>query len=105
MLLAAFAGILAPSLAVATKAVPFSAIAVDARTGKIISSIDADGRRHPASLTKMMTLYMTFEALRDRIEDLPDHVVFHGPVIPSSGPTLHCDTNSLTRQPLDPDEV
>ena len=29
----------------------------------MLYSSDADGRRYPASLTKMMTLYLTFEAL------------------------------------------
>lgn len=41
----------------------FSALAVDARTGKILFSSDADGLRHPASLTKVMTLYLLFEDL------------------------------------------
>lgn len=41
----------------------FSAITVDARTGKVISSVDADGVRHPASLTKMMTLYVLFQEM------------------------------------------
>ncbi|MBZ9882650.1 D-alanyl-D-alanine carboxypeptidase [Mesorhizobium sp. CA10] len=40
-----------------------SAIVVDAKTGKVLYSADANGRRYPASLTKMMTLYLTFEAL------------------------------------------
>ncbi|WP_256752792.1 D-alanyl-D-alanine carboxypeptidase [Mesorhizobium sp. Mes31] len=40
-----------------------AAIVVDAKTGKVLYSADADGRRYPASLTKMMTLYLTFEAL------------------------------------------
>jgi D-alanyl-D-alanine carboxypeptidase len=44
--------------------VPFSAISVDARTGKLLFSLDADGRRHPASLTKMMTLYLLFSDLK-----------------------------------------
>jgi D-alanyl-D-alanine carboxypeptidase len=44
----------------------FSSIVVDARTGRELSSVAADEPRHPASLTKMMTLYMVFEALRDR---------------------------------------
>ncbi len=44
----------------------YSSIVVDARTGRELSSVNADELRHPASLTKMMTLYMTFEALRDR---------------------------------------
>ena len=41
----------------------FSAIAVDARTGKILFSNDIDGSRHPASLTKVMTLYLLFQDL------------------------------------------
>ncbi len=40
-----------------------AAIVVDANTGKILYSADADAPRHPASLTKMMTLYMLFEAM------------------------------------------
>jgi D-alanyl-D-alanine carboxypeptidase len=42
----------------------FSALAVDARTGDILFSSDADGLRHPASLTKVMTLYILFEEMR-----------------------------------------
>lgn len=45
-------------------AAKFSAIAVDARTGKILFARNADARRYPASLTKMMTLYLVFEDLR-----------------------------------------
>ena len=37
---------------------------VDARTGTILESKNADVIGYPASLTKMMTLYLTFEALR-----------------------------------------
>ena len=44
----------------------YSSIVVDARTGNVISAVNADEPRHPASLTKLMTLYMLFEALRDR---------------------------------------
>ncbi|MHA6685591.1 D-alanyl-D-alanine carboxypeptidase [Mesorhizobium sp. A556] len=40
-----------------------SAIVVDANTGRTLYASDANGRRYPASLTKMMTLYLTFEAL------------------------------------------
>jgi D-alanyl-D-alanine carboxypeptidase len=42
----------------------FSAITVDARTGAILYSNDPDGLRHPASLTKMMTLYVLFQDLK-----------------------------------------
>jgi D-alanyl-D-alanine carboxypeptidase len=44
----------------------YASIVIDGRTGGIISAVNPDDPRHPASLTKMMTLYMTFEALRDR---------------------------------------
>ena len=44
----------------------YSSIIMDAQTGAVISAVNADEPRHPASLTKMMTLYMLFEALRDR---------------------------------------
>ena len=36
----------------------------DAQSGKVLASENADVINHPASLTKMMTLYMTFEALK-----------------------------------------
>ena len=39
---------------------------VDAASGDVLEAVNADAPRHPASLTKMMTLYMAFEALRDR---------------------------------------
>lgn len=42
----------------------YSAIVIDARTGKVLHEEEADGIRHPASLTKMMTLYMLFEAVK-----------------------------------------
>ncbi|TMV22736.1 D-alanyl-D-alanine carboxypeptidase [Rhizobium sp. Td3] len=38
---------------------------MDANTGKVLASRNADVLNHPASLTKMMTLYMTFEALHN----------------------------------------
>jgi D-alanyl-D-alanine carboxypeptidase len=42
----------------------FSALTVDARTGAILFQNDADGLRHPASLTKMLTLYVLFQDLK-----------------------------------------
>ncbi len=43
----------------------YASMVVDARTGQVLSAANADETRHPASLTKMMTLYMLFEAMRD----------------------------------------
>ena len=44
----------------------YAAIVVDSGTGNILFAANQDEPRFPASLTKMMTLYMVFEALRDR---------------------------------------
>jgi D-alanyl-D-alanine carboxypeptidase len=44
----------------------YSSIVVDAATGAVLEQDNPDALRHPASLTKLMTLYLTFEALRDR---------------------------------------
>ncbi|MGB0695610.1 MAG: serine hydrolase [Rhodospirillaceae bacterium] len=41
----------------------YASIVVDARTGKVLHARNADTRKYPASLTKMMTLYMLFEAI------------------------------------------
>lgn len=38
-------------------------LVMDAKTGKVLTSQSADELNHPASLTKMMTLYLAFEAL------------------------------------------
>jgi D-alanyl-D-alanine carboxypeptidase len=45
-------------------AAPYAAHVIDARTGKVLHSQNADTRLHPASLTKMMTLYIAFEAIK-----------------------------------------
>ncbi len=42
----------------------YASIVVDAGSGKVLESTNAQAERHPASLTKMMTLYLTFKALR-----------------------------------------
>ncbi len=53
--------LLAPVLAAAA---PFAGIVMDARTGKVLWEHNADTRLHPASLTKMLTLYIAFDAIR-----------------------------------------
>lgn len=41
----------------------YAAIIVDADTGRVLSATNPDRRSYPASLTKMMTLYLLFDAL------------------------------------------
>lgn len=61
--------LMALSAAVVLLAAPVASFAgsayfiMDAKTGAVLASSNADDLNHPASLTKMMTLYMTFEAL------------------------------------------
>ncbi|RUW43656.1 D-alanyl-D-alanine carboxypeptidase, partial [Mesorhizobium sp. M1A.F.Ca.ET.072.01.1.1] len=50
-------------LAVPAQPQKYAAIVVDASTGKTLFEVNSTAQRYPASLTKMMTLYMLFEAL------------------------------------------
>lgn len=49
---------------VSSVAAPYAAMVMDARTGEVLHSRNADTRLHPASLTKMMTLYIAFQAIQ-----------------------------------------
>jgi D-alanyl-D-alanine carboxypeptidase len=42
---------------------PYASIVVDANTGRVLQETNPDSLRHPASLTKIMTLYLLFERL------------------------------------------
>ncbi|MBF0440111.1 MAG: D-alanyl-D-alanine carboxypeptidase [Magnetococcales bacterium] len=42
----------------------YADLVMDAETGRILHATAPDELRHPASLTKMMTLYLTFQALK-----------------------------------------
>src|SRR6516162_2730315 len=46
-----------------SSAPPYSAIVLDVNSDKVLYSANADELRHPASLTKIMTLYLLFERL------------------------------------------
>jgi D-alanyl-D-alanine carboxypeptidase len=41
----------------------YEAIVIDAETGQVLRQLNPDAVTYPASLTKMMTLYLTFEAI------------------------------------------
>ena len=45
-------------------AAKYASIVVEAGTGRVLHAANADTKKYPASLTKIMTLFMTFEALR-----------------------------------------
>ena len=52
-------------MVLAVHAAPYAAMVMDARSGEVLHSRNADTRLHPASLTKMMTLYIVFEAVKN----------------------------------------
>ncbi|MBB3934927.1 D-alanyl-D-alanine carboxypeptidase family protein [Aureimonas phyllosphaerae] len=65
----------APTLMVGAEAVAErtpASIVVDMDTGRVLQADDPDGLRHPASLTKLMTLYMLFEAIEAKRIGLDD---------------------------------
>jgi D-alanyl-D-alanine carboxypeptidase len=76
------AGGLAPSLAQAevlrvnTSEPKYAAIVVDANTGDVLYNTRADSPRYPASITKVMTMYLAFEAINEGRLKLTDRVVF-----------------------------
>jgi len=69
--LAVFSILLTLSLTAAPAATPvvaqenlrYAAIVIDAESGEVMFARHADARRYPASITKVMTLYLVFEAL------------------------------------------
>lgn len=55
-------GLLASAISTA-EAASYAGYVIDAKTGKVLYQHRADARQYPASLTKMMTLYLLFEAI------------------------------------------
>lgn len=52
----------------------YASIIVDAKTGKVLHASNPDRKRYPASLTKMMTLYMLFDAIENGKLSLNDRL-------------------------------
>ncbi|MCD7738142.1 MAG: D-alanyl-D-alanine carboxypeptidase [Lachnospiraceae bacterium] len=63
------------SAAAATEITSPSAIVMEASTGQIVYEKNAGERRSPASITKIMTLLLTFEALSEGKISLTDSVI------------------------------
>lgn len=54
----------------------YASLIIDANTGEVLRSVNSDTRNYPASLTKMMTLYLVFEAIDEGRLHLNDKIVF-----------------------------
>ena len=44
----------------------YASYVIDADTGEVLHAVNEDTRNYPASLTKMMTLYLTFQRLKEK---------------------------------------
>lgn len=64
-------------------------IVIDADTGRVLSEVNADSITYPASLTKMMTLYLTFEALNAGQLRLDQNLPVSGEAASKSPTKLH----------------
>jgi serine-type D-Ala-D-Ala carboxypeptidase (penicillin-binding protein 5/6) len=71
-LLAAAAWLFAPGNAVAIETTAKQALVVDYQTGSVLLEKNADESIHPASMTKLMTLYLLFELLKEGKVSLND---------------------------------
>ncbi len=65
----------APVVAQSSDNSRYAAVVVDAATGEVLFGRHADSRRYPASITKVMTLYLAFEALAAGKVSLDDDLV------------------------------
>ena len=72
LLAAVFLVAAAPSAQANSK---YASIVLDMDTGKVLHSSRADKKLYPASLTKMMTLYMAFEAIKTGRLSLDQHLL------------------------------
>lgn len=79
-----------------------AAIAIDASTGEVLHASNADASRYPASLTKMMTLYMLFEAIEQRKLNLGSRlrVSAHAAAMPSTNIHLRSGDTISVREAI-----
>jgi D-alanyl-D-alanine carboxypeptidase len=94
------AAIIITLLAIPATAQPtYEAIVLDAQTGQVLRELNPDVSTPPASLTKMMTLYLTFEALNqgrlrlDQYLRVSDYAATRAPsklgLVPGESVTVH----------------
>jgi len=81
----------------------FAAIAVDAGSGEVLFERMADARRFPASLTKVMTIYLAYDAIAKGDLKLTDKVVMspHAASRPPSKLGLPAGRSLTVKQALD----
>lgn len=56
--------------------VRYASLVIDANSGEVLHSVNPNQRNFPASLTKLMTLYLVFDELKHKRLKLSDRIVF-----------------------------
>lgn len=74
-----------------------SAIVIDQKTGTVLLSKNAETPLPPASMSKLMTLYMAFEALRDGRLSLDERLPVSEHAMSFGGSTMFLDTTDRVR--------
>jgi serine-type D-Ala-D-Ala carboxypeptidase (penicillin-binding protein 5/6) len=69
-----------------------SAILIEARSGRVLFEKNAHERRNPASVTKIMTLIVAFDAVRDGKVKMDDKVVISDEAAKQVGTIIFADT-------------
>ena len=81
----------------------YASIVIDAGNGEVLYRANADDPKYPASLTKMMTLYLTFEALQKKRIKLgqyfPDFPQGGIPAADQAGPQGRPEDQDRARDP------
>jgi D-alanyl-D-alanine carboxypeptidase len=85
MLVRITAGAIA-ALSTADLALAGPALLLDAADSKVLYAEDLDNQWHPASLTKIMTAYVTFGAIKEEMLTL-ETIIACSPLANSQGPT------------------
>ena len=71
-----------------------AAIVIDFDTKEVLFETNADTRNYPASLTKMMTLYIVFDFVRQGKLSLDDHLIVSGTAASRSPSKLYLEEGS-----------
>jgi D-alanyl-D-alanine carboxypeptidase len=77
----------------------YAALVMDVKTGELLHSRNIDARRYPASLTKMMTLYLLFEAMEKG--KVSARTLFTASAYASTQPQTNLSLNEGDRIPVD----
>jgi D-alanyl-D-alanine carboxypeptidase len=74
--LLALAGFLTIAPGAQARDVHYASLIIDAQSGEVLHSVNPNQRNYPASLTKLMTLYLVFDELKHKHLKLSDRITF-----------------------------